>query len=278
MPRNLILGNSRSTSYSAPVSARSRTSHSLVHGMDAVKLRNRTLIRLLARLMAFCGRCLFLFVRVRVIPSVEGFSPHCEPDDQHRSLFCLWHDAILAAVFCGKTVNVAALTSQNYDGDVVADLLDAVGIQPVRGSSSRGGAAAIRQMFELAGRKHVVIATDGPRGPRRVVKDGIVYLASQSGRPIVPVALGVSRAWKPRGRWTDLVIPWPFSRAVVLGGPPIYVPEGLTPQQLGPYRDQVQAAMDLIQARVDRYTAGEAVDLQAPVGLDPIPTPQSKAA
>lgn len=246
--------------------------------MDAVKLRNRTLIHFLARLMALCGRCLFLFVRVRVIPSVEGFSPHCEPDDQHRSLFCIWHDAILGAVFCGKTVNVAALTSQNYDGDVVADLLNAVGIQPVRGSSSRGGAAAIRQMFELAGRKHVVIATDGPRGPRRVVKEGIVYLASHSGRPIVPVALGVSRAWKPRGRWTDLVIPWPFSRAVVLGGAPIYVPEGLTPQELGPYRDQIQAAMDELQSRVERYVAGEAVELTAPLSVEASPSLQSKAA
>ena len=246
--------------------------------MDAVKLRNRTLIRFLARMVAFCGRCLFLLVRTQVIPSVAGFSPHSEPDDQHRSIFCLWHDAILGAVFCGKTVNVAALTSQNYDGDVVADILDAVGIQPVRGSSSRGGAAAIRQMFELAGRKHLVIATDGPRGPRRVVKEGIVYLASQSGRPIIPVAFGATRAWKPKGRWTDLVIPWPFSKAVMLGGPPIYVPTGLTPQQLGPYRDQLQAAMDQLQSRVDRHAAGEAVDLTAPLEFDPVQPLQAKVA
>lgn len=230
-----------------------------------MKLRNRTLIRFLARLLSFFGRCLFLLVRIKVVPTVAGFTPHEEPDDQHRSIFCVWHDAILGAVFCGKTVNVAALTSQNYDGDVVADVLDAVGIQPVRGSSSRGGAAAIRQMFELAGRKHLVIATDGPRGPRRVVKEGIVYLASQSGRPIVPVAFAAAKAWKPKGRWTDLVIPWPFSRAVMLGGAPIYVPAGLTPQELGPYRNQIQAAMDEIQSRVDRYTAGEDVDLVAPL-------------
>lgn len=246
--------------------------------MDAVKLRNRTLIRFLARLVALCGRCLFLFVRVKVIPAVEGFTPHSEPDEQHRSIFCLWHDAILGAVFCGKTVNVAALTSQNYDGDVVADILDAVGIQPVRGSSSRGGAAAIRQMFELAGRKHLVIATDGPRGPRRAVKEGIVYLASQSGRPIVPVAFAATRAWKPKGRWTDLVIPWPFSKAVMVGGPPIYVPAGLTPQQLGPYRDQLQAAMDLLQSRVDRHAAGEVVDLTAPLEFAPAQPVQAKVA
>lgn len=228
--------------------------------MEAVKLRNRTLIRTLARIVAFFFRCLFLTVRTQVIAAVPGFSPHCEPDEEHRSLFCVWHDAILAAIFCGRTVNVAALVSQNYDGTVIADVLDAVGIQPVRGSSSRGGAVAVRQMFALAERKHLVIATDGPRGPRRVVKDGIVYLASQSGLPIMPTALACSWAWRPQGRWTDMVIPLPFSRVVVLGGTPIRIPEGLSPQQLGPYRDLVQQAMDDLQTQVERVVRGEAVD------------------
>ena len=227
--------------------------------MEAVKLRNRTVIRFFAQVLAFAFRCLFWTNRRRILPSVEGFSPHNEPDEQHRSLFCVWHDAIVGAIFCGQTVNVAALVSQNYDGTIVADILDAVGIQPVRGSSSRGGAAAIREMFALAERKHLVIATDGPRGPRRVVKDGIIYLASQSGRPIVPTALGCSWAWKPRGRWTDMVLPLPLSRVVVLGGSPIWIPPGLTPQQLGPYRDQVQRAMDELQSLADRMAGGEEV-------------------
>lgn len=230
-----------------------------------MKLRNRTLIRLIARVVAFFARGLFLTVRVRVIQAVPGFSPHLEPDEKHRSLFCVWHDAILASAFCGKTVNVAALVSQNYDGTVMADVLDAIGIQPVRGSSSRGGAAAIRQMFSLAERKHMVIATDGPRGPRRVVKDGIVYLASHSGRPIVPTAFASSWAWKPRGRWTDLVVPVPFSSGIMLGGPPIRIPEGLTPPQLAPYRDLVQQAMDELQSRADRLVRGEEVDLSWPL-------------
>ncbi len=239
-----------------------------------MKLRNRTLIRWFARVAAFCCRALFLTIRIQVVPDVPGFSPHAEPDEQHRSLFCVWHDAILAAIFCGKPVNVAALVSQNYDGTVIADVLDAVGIQPVRGSSSRGGAAAIRQMFDLAERKHLVIATDGPRGPRRVVKDGIVYLASQSGRPIVPTTLACWWAWRPRGRWTDMVIPLPLGRIVVLGGTPIRIPAGLTPQQLGPFRDQVQRAMDELQQRADRMARGEEVDLPFPL-TGPIPATTS---
>lgn len=261
-----------------PVLPRQEIWKSHFHGMEAVKLRNRTLIRILARLLSLVSRLYFsVFARVQVIATVAGFTPHEEPDDEHRSIFCVWHDAILGAVFCGKTVNVAALTSQNYDGDVVADVLDAVGIQPVRGSSSRGGAAAIKQMFALAGRKHLVIATDGPRGPRRVAKEGIVYLASQSGRPIVPVVFASSRAWKPRGRWTDLVIPMPFSRSVMLGGAPIHVPDGLSPQELGPYREQLQAIMDTLQSRVDRYVVGESVDLFASVETQGVSEAMSQA-
>ena len=246
-----------------------RSTH--LHGMDAVKLRSRTLIRTLARWMALFCRCLFLTVRTRVIAAEPGFSPHCEPDAEHRSLFCVWHDAILVAIFCGKTVNVAALVSQNYDGTVIADVLDAVGIQPVRGSSSRGGAAAIRQMFALAERKHLVIATDGPRGPRRVVKDGIVYLASQSGRPIVLTAIACSWDWRPRGRWTDMVIPLPFSRVVVLGGAPIRIPEGLSPQQLAPFRELVQRAMDELQSQADRLARGDEVEPAVPLADNPQP-------
>ncbi len=232
--------------------------------MEAVKLRHRILVRTLARMMALFLRCLFWTVRTRVIAAELGFSPHCEPDAQHRSLFCVWHDAILVSIFCGKTVNVAALVSQNYDGTVIADVLDAVGIQPVRGSSSRGGALAVKQMFALAERKHLVIATDGPRGPRRVVKDGIVYLSSQSGRPIVPTAVACSWDWRPRGRWTDMLIPLPFSRVVVLGGSPIRIPDGLSPQQLAPYRELVQRAMDELQAQADGLARGVEVDLTIP--------------
>lgn len=227
------------------------------HGMDAVKLRNRTIIRLLARTMVFVFRCLFLTLRTRIVPAVPGFSPHCTPDDEHRSIFCVWHDAILAAIFCNRTINVAALVSQNYDGTIIADTLDAVGIQPIRGSSSRGGAAAVRQMFALAGHKHLVIATDGPRGPRHQVKDGIVYLASQSGQPIVPVAVSCSWAWRPKGRWTDMLIPLPFCQLHVLGGEPIRVPQNLSPQELGPYRELVQTQMDELQQITDRIAAGE---------------------
>jgi lysophospholipid acyltransferase (LPLAT)-like uncharacterized protein len=84
------------------------------------------------------------------------------------------------------------------------------------------------------------------------VKDGIVYLASQTGRAIIPAAFAASRAWRPRGRWTDLIVPFPGTRAYMVVGKRIYVPPGLDREQLEPYRLQVQKEMDALTAEADR--------------------------
>ena len=122
----------------------------------------------------------------------------------------------------------------------------------------------MRQMLEAAADYNIVIATDGPRGPRRVVKEGIVFLASQSGRPIVPVAFAARRAIRPRGRWTDLVIPVPFTKAYCGAGAPIHVPQGLPRNELEPYRAQVQQGMDDLQAYLDALAEGREVEVPQP--------------
>jgi hypothetical protein len=147
---------------------------------------------------------------------------------------------------------MAALASRHADGDYVADVMTAVGIQPIRGSSNHGGAPAVKQMLEVARDSHITVATDGPRGPRRVVKPGILFLASHAGRRIIPVAFAAANAWRPQGRWTDLTVPMPFSTVYALGGVPLEVPAGLTREQLAPWRDELQRRMDELQADADR--------------------------
>ncbi|RLS52665.1 MAG: DUF374 domain-containing protein [Planctomycetota bacterium] len=240
--------------------------------MEAVKIRNRTLIRWLARGAAALFRGLFATFRKQLLFAAPEYSPLIVEPPKTGTLVCLWHDGILGPIFCARPRNSAALVSQHTDGSIVADILDAVDIRPIRGSSSKGGAAAVRQMLSAVDEYHVVIATDGPRGPRRVVKDGIVYLASHSGRPIVPTVFAAAWAWRPRGRWTDLVIPLPFSRVTILSGTPINVPPDLTPSQLGPWRDRLQAAMDDLQSRADRMMLGETVE--NPTHLDWVQTSQ----
>jgi lysophospholipid acyltransferase (LPLAT)-like uncharacterized protein len=221
-----------------------------------MKLRNRRLIRWAARALALFFRTLLKTVRLQ-LDRAEPRSTCYEDTGDERHLFCLWHDGIIGFVFSRPAFHVSALVSRHGDGTYLADALEAIGVTPIRGSSRRGGAAALRQMLDAAANYHIAIATDGPMGPRREVKEGIVFLASQTGRAIIPAAFAARRAWRPVGRWTDLVIPLPFTDTHVCVGGRMYVPPGLDRQQLEPYRLQVQAAMDALQAEADRRAGGD---------------------
>jgi len=219
-------------------------------GTDAVKIRNRFLISLAARLIAALSRLLFWTCKVVVIEKAPGVSPY-QPVEDERYLYCNWHDGILGAIFCGDVKAMAALTSRHTDGEYVADIMRVVGIHPVRGSSSRGGATAVKTMLEIATDYRITIATDGPRGPRRVVKSGILFLASHSNRKIVPVAFAAKKAWRPWAKWTNLVIPKPFTTVFAIGGEPVSVPQGLARNELEPYRVKLQQRMDELTREAD---------------------------
>lgn len=226
-----------------------------------MKIRSPLLIRAGARLLAGSCRLLFKTVRLTVRLQTPGISPYDNTGGE-RFIYCVWHDSILGPTFGGPQSQVAALTSQHADGTLVADMLTCVGITPIRGSSSRGGARAIKQMIEAASEYHIVIATDGPRGPRQEVKDGVIFLAAQTGRAIVPVTFDGVNCWRPRGKWTDLIVPRPFTKAFMLAGQPICIPQRLSKTERDQWRSAVQRAMDQLNEDVKRLAAGEAVDVE----------------
>jgi len=221
-----------------------------------VKLRNRHLIQLLACSVARVCRCLFATCRNTTIECEARISPYSRATEE-RFLYCNWHDGILVSLFSGRPLTMAALTSLHADGEYVAQMMQAVGVVPVRGSNKHGGTAAARQLMTFAADKHVTITTDGPRGPRRVVKPGVVFLASQTGRRIVPVGCAATRAWKPKGRWTDLLVPCPFSKVFIVGGEPLAVPSGLSREQLAPYCAELQRRMEQAQAQADALASDQ---------------------
>ncbi|MCB9952888.1 MAG: DUF374 domain-containing protein [Planctomycetaceae bacterium] len=243
-----------------------------------MKLRNRYLIRFCAWIMAGVFRLLFATLRIRIRCGSQGPVPYGDWGDE-RYLMCMWHDAIAGTIFGGRVKDTATLVSRHADGSYVADAVEMLGMTPIRGSSGGGGAAAIRQMMEAAKDLHICIATDGPRGPRHQVKDGILFLASVTGRGIVPVAFAAKRAWKPKGKWTDLIIPLPFTTVWLLAPEPIYVPPGLSRDQLGPYWEQLQQAMESIYAKAEAYASGQLDDTNEPLIINnPEPTSVARAA
>jgi hypothetical protein len=216
-----------------------------------MRIRGKLVDWLLGTLAVLVFRSLFLTLRLR-FHTAEKTNPYAieGPD---RFIYCVWHDQLLIPIFGGKHRHTAALVSQNQDGSFVAAGLRSAGILPVRGSSSRGGAQALRQLIREAEGRHIVITPDGPRGPRRELSMGIVFLAAHSGRAIVPTAFTCERGWRFGTGWTDLLVPKPFSKVHLLTGEPLRIPTDHP--DLKHELQRVQDAMQALNDRGDRLAA-----------------------
>ncbi len=188
---------------------------------------------------------LFRTLRIEVRESVPGTNPY-SPETKESFFYSVWHDSMLIPTFAGKHRRSAALTSRHTDGSMVAHVLRLVGMSTIRGSTNRISPGAIRELINTAENKHVVITPDGPRGPRREMSVGITYLASRTGRAIIPTAFSCTRCWKIKGSWTDLVIPKPFAKIYLLMAAPAKVPPELDTDSLQEYKDEIQKEMDKI--------------------------------
>ena len=247
-----------------------------------MKIRSRWFNIMLSYLGTFCLRLLFLTVRVQHRRIVEDATPYARPQIAQRYTFCMWHDQIVLAVFSLPTWNLAGLISQHRDGGYLADSVLIAGIQPVRGSTSRGGAEAVREILARPD-LHLAITPDGPRGPRRVMKEGIVYISSRSGRPIVPTALDCNRYWAIPGHWSNMAIPKPFSKVILIAGTPITVPPELPREEMPLWAEFVSAEMgrlELIARRLQKgdTAAADEIDRTADPEYRPRSQPDSSAS
>lgn len=221
-----------------------------------MKIRQRSLNLVLSFLATWCLRLLFLTVRVDHRRVVSEATPYVRPFGIQRYTFCMWHDHIVMAVFSLRTWKLAGLISQHRDGGYLADSVLITGIQPVRGSTSRGGMEAVREILSLPD-YHLAMTPDGPRGPRRSMKEGIVYIASRSGRPIVPTALLADRCWSFPGSWTNMLIPKPFSKALLIAGTPIQIPDDLPREEMAAWAVLLQSEMERLDTIAHRMIAGD---------------------
>ena len=170
------------------------------------------------------GAALLWGIAATMRPETRG---HEEVDAFYRSggniILAFWHaqQLMIPAGYRGTGAHV--LISQHGDGEIIARIIARFGHEAVRGSSTRGGAGALRALIKLgrAG-KDLVVTPDGPRGPRQVAKLGVIQLAKATGLPIVPLAFACST--KQRfSSWDRFMVPYPFSRGLFLYGKPMFV-------------------------------------------------------
>lgn len=215
-----------------------------------MKIRSQLVTKVAAWLIVRSIRMLYLTVRrdeVVVDPDTIAYHEHV----RERYLYCTWHDSIVMPLFHAKPFHMAALVSGHQDGSYLAESMHFLRVTPVRGSSGKRGVNGLRAAITKAADFHITITPDGPRGPRRTMKNGIVFLASRTGNAIVPMAFRVSRCWKIAGRWTDLVIPKPFSKVTIFLGEPVRIPQNLDTAGLEAHTQRVQQCMDALYAKAE---------------------------
>lgn len=179
-------------------------------------------------------------------------------------ILALWHGRLLMmSTAWPKGIPVHMLISQHRDGQLIARTIGYFGVQTIAGSSSKGGATALRKMVKtLKSGEYVGITPDGPRGPRMHASDGVVAVARLAGVPVIPSAYGV-RGRKVLGTWDRFVLPGLFSRGVFVFGDAIAVSKEDEPEAV---RKSIEDALNAVTAEADRLTGHDPI---APAVLEP---------
>jgi lysophospholipid acyltransferase (LPLAT)-like uncharacterized protein len=147
-------------------------------------------------------------------------------DARQPHVFLLWHEALLPLLWQHRRQNIAIVVSEAREGKYLADFASSLGYRSIPGSSSRGGARALLGAVRaLQAGGAVAFTPDGPRGPRRELKPGVVAASQRGGAPIVPLHAESDRAWRLNS-WDRFMIPKPFARVWITYGHPFEVAPG----------------------------------------------------
>ncbi|HVH25827.1 MAG TPA: lysophospholipid acyltransferase family protein [Vicinamibacterales bacterium] len=160
-----------------------------------------------------------------------------------QPVMAFWHGRILPATYFFRRRGIVVITSENFDGEWIAGIIERFGYGTARGSTSRGASKAlIKLMRDMARGRPTGFTVDGPRGPARVAQPGAVWLAQATGNPVLPFHLEADRYWSVPS-WDRTQIPKPFANVALAVGEPFEVPpdggEG-----------SIEAARQMLEARL----------------------------
>jgi len=211
---------------------------------------HRLVLRIVPRVAVWLMMGLYRLLR---IVHVNRGSPESCLAKGERIIFAFWHGRLLMMPFAYPGKPLATLISQHRDGEYISRIAVVFGSRVIRGSASRGGVRAFKQMIlALKEGFNLVITPDGPRGPRAKVKSGVIELAKLTGAPIVTVTFSAARRRSLKS-WDAFLIPLPFSRAVYIWGDPIYVEPTATKEEMAKYQDILAERLDLLTMKADEY-------------------------
>jgi lysophospholipid acyltransferase (LPLAT)-like uncharacterized protein len=165
------------------------------------------------------------------------------PVYKDRAVFTFWHRNMIPLLFRHRFQKLGILISSSKDGEFIAGPAKMFGFFPIRGSSTRGGSKAVRQMLKYSKSHSLAISPDGPKGPSEQIKDGLLFLAYSSKLPIIPVAADVKQE-KVFNSWDKFRLPKLFSTVNISYGEPIYIQS----------KDEIVSKQDYVQQKIDELT------------------------
>lgn len=171
----------------------------------------------------------------------------------HRAIFTFWHGRIFPATYYFRKRGIVVMTSMNLDGEAIAQCIQRLGYGVARGSSSRGGLRALAQLVrDIKQGKDAGFTIDGPRGPRYVAKQGPILLGFKTGAGVFCFHIALEKKIQLRS-WDEFQIPLPFTRAIVLMAPPIWVPKDATEAHLRDLHAHMQRTLDDLRSRAEAW-------------------------
>ncbi len=167
------------------------------------------------------------------------------------AILVTWHGRTLIPVNLYRKRGFWALISLSRDGEIQNNIFRRFGFQTIRGSTGRGGVRATLQLGRKIKEGGILAFTpDGPRGPSHKVQPGTIFLAQRSGRPIIPFGIS-ARPRKLLPTWDSYLVPFPFARAAIVTGDPIYVRMEATDEEQATIAEELESALNEVERRAE---------------------------
>jgi len=162
-----------------------------------------------------------------------------------------WHGRMLLPIYVLKNRALIAMVSEHGDGEIIAKTIERLGYKTIRGSSTRGGSKAFRNMMRALRKGHpCTILPDGPQGPRQYMKLGAIRLAQRTNALLLPLTFSAKKPITINS-WDRFTLWWPFSKLYAVFGEPVQIPKNTTRSELEQYREHIEKRMNKLVEEAD---------------------------
>ena len=213
-------------------------------------------LELSASLITLLARIWFGTVRVKIL-NLEVYEKYFKGSRSGHVVAGSWHRHSIFLFYFFRTLGSRAIMiSRSMDGELTAKIAQRLGYTPIRGSSSKGGGKALHAMMNFLNssseKRLCGTPVDGPKGPHRKMKKGMLALAKETGAVFIPMTCSGNRVITLERAWDKTILPKPFSQVVVDFGEPVFVPKDVTDEEFEGIRQDLEIKLNQLTDKVDQ--------------------------